>query len=179
MREVSPSEVLTAIKRSSGGKSAGFDGVSIDLLKLLCGRHDDGQYSSTLICVTMIINIMLKCGKVCKPFKFGRITLVPKYKSDGSFSKDPVKMRPITVLPEIGKIANKILADRIGVILLNNPEILASSQRAFLRDGDTAQCVHAVVDAIEDGIVISAGSLRCSVSVTTRKRHLIVSKNIQ
>ena len=52
--------------------------------------------------------------------------MVPKVKADGSFSREAAEMRPITVLPEIGKILSRILAGRLQVVLVRNPSLLTS-----------------------------------------------------
>src|SRR5690242_19667224 len=59
-------------------------------------------------------------------------------------------MRPISVLQEFGKIAAKLLSNRLGKILLQQPNLLNSAQRAFLKDGCTAQCLNTLLNVIED-----------------------------
>jgi hypothetical protein len=59
-------------------------------------------------------------------------------------------MRPISVLQEFGKIASKLLATRIGNILLQNPAIMTHSQRAFLKDGSISQCLNIALNVLED-----------------------------
>ncbi len=59
-------------------------------------------------------------------------------------------MRPITVLPELGKIAARILSKRINNILARHPQILAEAQRGFIRDGSVDQCTDVLLDVIED-----------------------------
>ena len=59
-------------------------------------------------------------------------------------------MRPITLLSEMGKLTGRILADRVSTVLSNNPSLLHPSQRAFLRNGDTGQCVDMLPDVFED-----------------------------
>jgi hypothetical protein len=184
MDNVTPEQVYKQIRNTCGEKSAGIDGVSIDLLKLLV-RNDllkrpksQGSSTSTLLLLTEIINASFACGQVCEILKFGRITLVPKTNSDGSFSRDPSEMRPITVLPELGRIANRILADRLGTILLEHPHLLSPAQRAFLRNGDTSQCVNPVIDVIEDWTINKKplGSPIFMVSYDQRKAFDCVQK---
>lgn len=59
-------------------------------------------------------------------------------------------MRPISVLQEFGKLASKVLAERIGRILLKRPKILSKAQRAFLRDGSVRQCIATLINVFED-----------------------------
>ena len=59
-------------------------------------------------------------------------------------------MRPISVLQEFGKIASKILANRLGEIILKQPGLMSRAQRAFLKDGSTTQCLNAALNILED-----------------------------
>ena len=76
--------------------------------------------------------------------------MIPKKKDDGSFTDQISEMRPISVLQEFGKIASKILANRIGEILLQKPTIMSPAQRAFLKDGCTSQCINVTLNVLED-----------------------------
>ena len=60
------------------------------------------------------------------------------------------EMRPISVLQEFGKIASKILANRMGEILLKQPGLMTRAQRAFLKDGSTTQCLNTALNILED-----------------------------
>jgi hypothetical protein len=76
--------------------------------------------------------------------------MIPKRKDDGSFTSKISEMRPISVLQEFGKISAKLLSDRLGKILLRHPHLLNSAQRAFLKDGCTAQCINSLLNVLED-----------------------------
>ena len=75
--------------------------------------------------------------------------MIPKGAIGGTISQVE-EMRPITLLSELGKLTGRILADRVSTVLSNNPSLLHPSQRAFLRNGDTGQCVDMVLDVFED-----------------------------
>jgi ribonuclease HI len=151
-------EVLLSLRKATGGKSPGMDGCGIDLLKLLTAgdRVPDGRPtaptppSSCLRAFTEVINHCLRLHYVPPILKKGYISLVPKVKDDGSSSCEAGEMRPITVLAELGKVAGRILAERIGRVLVLHPDILCTAQRAFLKDGGVEQCLGALIDAIED-----------------------------
>ncbi len=51
-------------------------------------------------------------------------------------------------MQEFGKLASKILANRMGSILLKHP--LTPAQRAFLKDGSTSQCLRTALNVLED-----------------------------
>jgi hypothetical protein len=59
-------------------------------------------------------------------------------------------MRPITVQPTLGKLGPSIVADRIGLAIARQPDLLSVHQRAHRRDGSVDQGVNVVVDIIED-----------------------------
>jgi hypothetical protein len=76
--------------------------------------------------------------------------MTPKKKDDGSLTTMVKDMRPISVMQEFAKLASKILADRLGKILLESPAILNRAQRAFLRDGSIHQCIGTAINVFED-----------------------------
>ena len=144
MRPVTKSEMLQTIKGIPRDKAAGYDGVDINLIKLLA----EDQLLDILVILT---NIAFKQG-VSLPSWKAVITMIPKRKEDGSWTDRVRDRRPISVLQELGKIASKILAERWGQILLANPKIMNSSQRAFLKDGCTLQCINIVLNIFEDAL---------------------------
>src|SRR3954463_2739045 len=48
---------------------------------------------------------------------------------------DVEEMRPITLLPELGKLTNRVLARRMTQTLMQHPDLLEGAQRGFLKDG--------------------------------------------
>ena len=154
---VRPGEVLRAITGCDGGKSPGLDGVSIDLLKILvtdpvgpqAGRRPRTAEEVPLLCLMAdIASLSIRIGRMTPHITDGLIVMVPKGPIDGA--PDVADMRPITLLSEIGKITARILADRISTVLCAMPQLLNINQRAFLRNGDVAQCIAALLDVFED-----------------------------
>ena len=82
--------------------------------------------------------------------KLGEICFLPKVKVGGEFTVDVEEMRPITLLPELGKLVNRILAKRICRILQDHPDLLHGAQRGFVKDGNVSQCINTVLDVFED-----------------------------
>ena len=150
MQEATCAEVRACgVEVANGGKAPGHDGCDIDLWKLLT-TPGAGSGDACLRVLTRITNDCLALAHIPKTLKHGWITMVPKVKADGSFSREAAAMRPITVLPEIGKIISRILAGRLQDVLVRNPSLLTSAQRGFIRDGSADQCVDVVLDVIED-----------------------------
>jgi hypothetical protein len=130
MDPVSPTELLDSIKNCGKGKAAGYDGVSIDLIALL---SEDGppEKNVCLVILAWLISRALVSGKSLKSWRKAVISMVPKRKEDGSFTNLIREMRPISVLQEFGKLASKILAERLGKILLKRPKILSNTVNDF------------------------------------------------
>ena len=82
--------------------------------------------------------------------KLGEICFLPKVKVGGEFTVDVEEMRPITLLPELGKLVNRIVAKRICRILQDHPDLLHGAQRGFVKDGNVSQCINTVLDVFED-----------------------------
>ena len=142
-------EVRDVIASNGSEKSAGWDGVSCDLVEL----HSESsvyQPSPFLEILTSLINTSLKSGKTLISWRKAIISMIPKRKDDGSLTTLISEMRPISVLQEFGKISAKLISNRLGNILLQQPSMLNSAQRAFLKDGCTAQCLNTLLNVIED-----------------------------
>lgn len=154
MAEATPAEISSVVRRAEGGKSPGHDGCDIDFWKLVTDPElVDGANGDTTACLLVLLHFVNECialGEIPPTLKAGWITLVPKVKEDGSFSCDAPDMRPITVLPEMGKIVGRLLARRIDNVLVRNPGLLSCAQRGFQMDGYVGQCTGAIVDVIED-----------------------------
>jgi len=149
MHQANWKEAQTVIASSGKNKSAGWDGVNSDLVELHTEDSVD-EPSHFLEILTFLINTALRLGGTLKSRRKAIISMIPKRKDDGSLTDLIGEMRPISVLQEFGKISSKILSERLGMIFLNNPQILNSDQRAFLKDGFTAQYINTLLNIIED-----------------------------
>ena len=130
MRDITREELDATIKSAEGKKAPGYDGVTIDLIKLL--MEEPGPLCEIL---TILINVAFRAGASLPSWRKAVITMIPKKKEDGKWTEKVGDMRPISVLQEFGKIASKILATRVGDRILATPSVLNSAQRAFLKDG--------------------------------------------
>jgi hypothetical protein len=141
-------EVFQVIRRASAGKSPGHDLLDVDFWKLVTSAGPEDSWC--LKVVVRLIGDSLELGEVPEVMKLGWITMVPKVKPDGSFQCKASAMRPITVLPELGKIASRLLASRINGVLVRHPSLLSEAQRGFINDGSIDQCSDVLLDVIED-----------------------------
>jgi len=145
MRDTTVEELETMIKSAEGQKAPGYDGVTIDLIKLLI--EEPGPLRELL---TTLINVAFRTGASLPSWRKAVITMIPKKKEDGKWTDKVRDMRPISVLQEFGKMASKILATRIGDRILATPSVLNSAQRAFLKDGCIQQCINTALNVFED-----------------------------
>jgi len=153
VNKASALEVEDCIRSMSGGTYPGPDGISVELLKMICVRDKrellNTALSNCLRALVVVVNSSLSTGVVPQCLKHGWITMVPK-SSSSSLSRDVANMRPITVLSELYKLTTRLLASRLGNLLLKFPDSINMAQRGFLRDGSTAQCIDVLADVIED-----------------------------
>ena len=116
----------------------------------MTGAHRGRECDHTSLILKFLKHLVNTCllTRVCPPrLKHGIIVMIPK---PGKVSDDAKNMRPITLLPELGKLTARILANRITLILHNNPKLLHPAQRAYLRDGSSRQCLTALTNICED-----------------------------
>jgi hypothetical protein len=172
MGAISMQDLLDAVKRVETGKSPGHDRLSVDMLKYLfwgkegpdMSRLDISwdhksqhwvdaqslQANAAARVVLLLCNATVALGQVPTGMKLGEIVYLPKMSASGVPSIDVEDMRPITLLPELGKITNRILAARLTEALTRHPDLLDPAQRGFLRDGSTTQYINTVLDIFED-----------------------------
>ena len=146
-KEATPEEIWKTVRDAGAHKTPGHDGISIDLLKILL-RTDRKTMpdSPTLHLLTSYVNAAIRSGVVATALKRGIIVMIPKSKG----AADVTQMRPLTLLPETGKLCTRLIARRFTRIFTDNPGLLNGSQRAFQEDGCIRQCIDAILTAFED-----------------------------
>ena len=124
--QVTESEVLKLLNSLHINKSSGPDRIPNKLLKM------------TVILIaeplTTLFNKSLKLGKFPSPWKKACIT--PIFKQKGS-SSDPHNYRPISLLPNLSKILEKLVFNRIYAHLTEN-KLLTEKQSGY-RPGHSTQ----------------------------------------
>jgi len=143
MRLCDPAEILHMMSGIEHHKSPGKDGITTDILKLT-SREPSSPVLSFLV---SLVNASLRTGCCPPTLKEGIIVMIPK---PGAPADDVSGMRPITLLPELGKLTARLLAKRVTAVLHSKPHILCEAQRAYLKDGSSKQCIAALLDTIED-----------------------------
>ena len=151
MRPVSWQEALDVILSNETNRAAGIDGVNCDLVRLLVEDSlIEKEPTPLLKIIVLLINESLENGRTPESWRKAVISMIPKRKEDGSYTSAIGEMRPISVLQEFGKISSKLIAVRMGQILLENPNVMNKAQRAFIRDGSTSQCITTALNILED-----------------------------
>ena len=146
MRDITISEIRDTIAKMDGNKAPGYDGTSIDLIKMLTLSEE----RAILETLTDLVNAAIRKGESWRSWRKSIISMIPKRKPDGSYTSKVEDMRPISVMQEFAKITSKVLANRLGNTLLECPNILNRAQRAFLRNGCINQCIQTALNVFED-----------------------------
>ena len=128
-------EIIKVVKSFQPKKSSGYDGISMKLLKQIVYF-----IAAPLV---YIFNLSLSTGICPTLFKIAKV--IPIFKKD-----DPTQVtnyRPISLLPAISKVLEKIVYKRlISFLLVNN--ILNSSQFGFRKNFSTEMAIIQLVDKI-------------------------------
>ena len=128
MSPTDPEEILKIIKFQKPKSSSGHDGISMKLLKQI------GQEISTPL--SIVINKTLTEGSVPDSMKLAKIVPIYKAADKQSFTN----YRPISLLPSLSKILEKVVHKRLFHFLAVN-DVLFASQYGFRPKRSTAQAV--------------------------------------
>ncbi len=132
MMETNPQEIVTCCNALSPKKSCCFDEISVELL----------QRVIDIICFPLahVFNLSLNIGVFPDKLKIAKI--VPIHKS-GSVH-DLINYRPISILPSLSKILERLVYNRM-IAYLNKNNILTDAQFGF-RQGRSTE--HALIDVV-------------------------------
>ena len=100
-------------------KATRLDGISARLLKEACPE--------IVPSLTHIINLSIRCGYFPDEWKISKV--LPLYREDIKF--DPNNYRPISILPVVSKIIEKVIFKQLYEYLTHN-NLLAGSQHGFI-----------------------------------------------
>lgn len=117
-------------------KSPGYDLITGEILKELSDR--------ALIYIRNIFNAILRLDYYPKVWKVSKIIAIPK---PGKDATRPSSYRPISLLPIVSKIFEKLLLDRIN-IPLTQKHLIPDHQFGFRQNHSTIQQVHRVTNKI-------------------------------
>ena len=149
-QSIRPSEVLSALQGLNTRKSAGPDGISALFL----------QQTAEIIAepLTLIYNHSLNTGTV--PLAWKRSNVTPVHK--GGDAKNPGNFRPISVVPIVAKVLEKLVANQLG-LFLESRHLLHDLQGAY-RHGRSSEhillyAVDTIIQALDNGDSVCAAFL--------------------
>ena len=135
LNPTSPDEIYDIIAKFENKSSCGLDGIPPKVVKIFPER--------LILCLTHIFNLSLSSGKFVSSFKKSKVVPIHKKKS----KSDMNNYRPISLLPVISKILEKIMHTRL-YSFLNKKDAFYRNQYGFRPKHSTDQAATVLVDKI-------------------------------
>ena len=126
-QEVSVDELDANLARCKNRSAVGHDGISYQLLKKLPENMKKN--------VCQVFSDAIRLGYYPEKWKSATVKMIPKPNKDSRFAKN---FRPISLLSCVGKVLERILANRISSFLEQN-NMFATSQSGFRRKRMTSE----------------------------------------
>ena len=163
LNETDPGEVATLIHKLDVNKSGDIYGINARLIK------DAGPSMATNL--STIFNLSIKCGIFPQPLKTAKV--IPIFKADSKML--PGNYRPISLLPIIGKLLERIIFKRLSSFI-QKYNILFNRQYGFQTGKSTE---HAHID-IQNSILnsIEQKEIPCCLFLDFAKAFDTVNHNI-
>lgn len=137
----SPKEIVKEIKENiSTKKSPGFDLITGEILKQLPRK--------AIVKITYLFNASFRLKYVPKMWKIAEVLMLPK---PGKPPHEVTSYRPISLLPVLSKLYEKILLKRIRPIIERN-NIIPTHQFGFRQEHSTIDQVHRITSIIEKSL---------------------------
>lgn len=137
---ISPSEIASLIKKLPARKASGHDFISNKILKNLSNK--------LFLSLNHIYNSMLRLSYFPSIWKIAVVILLPKM---GKPKNVASSYRPISLLPTLGKLFEKLTLLRIWPIL-HQHQILPNIQFGFHSRHSTIHQVHRLIDSIASAL---------------------------
>ena len=154
------SEIITNL---NSRKATGHDNISVKIIKLV--KNELIPILKTLVCLSLKLSIFPE------QMKLARVT--PIFKSGDCH--DPNNFRPVSVLPALSKILEKVMHKKLNSFLEKN-KILCDSQYGFRNSRDTEAAALDIVTDIQ--LKIDKNEKCCLLSLDLRKAFDTVDHNI-
>jgi hypothetical protein len=139
-KPISPNEVEIAIKNLPVGKAPGYDLITATILRNIPRK--------TILLITYIFNSIIRLSHFPIQWKFSIITLFPK---PGKPHHLPSSYRPISLLPLLSKLFEKLIITRIDKYITNSIAI-PHHQFGFRAAHSTIQQCHRIVNEISSAL---------------------------
>ncbi|GBM42302.1 Putative protein in type-1 retrotransposable element R1DM, partial [Araneus ventricosus] len=132
-------EVATVIHHLSKGKAPGPNGIDIIIIQQIFKKFP--------FLLMELFNTCLKLAKFPDPLKVGSIILFHKH---GKSKTEASSYRPISLLPTIGKVLEKLLTQRLNFHLEKNNR-LSNLEYGFRAGRSTEMAITKLLDTIHKG----------------------------
>ncbi|GJQ65109.1 hypothetical protein Trydic_g7254 [Trypoxylus dichotomus] len=139
IRPTSPEEVIAIVKSFRPTKAPGPDGVTYRVLK-----HAPKKF---VMHMTNICNAMLRLRHFPSQWKLADVVMIPK---PGQSHNWPQNYRPISLLPVMSKIADRIILARLREET-DDLDVIPDCQFGFRREHSTTHQVLRLVEHIKEG----------------------------
>ena len=136
----SPREISAAIKKLNPCKAPGFDLITARILKELPRKG--------IVMLTYLFNATLRLKYIPTQWKSAKVIMLLK---PGKPPDDTKSYRPISLLPTISKLYEKLLLKRLCPII-DNLGIIPDHQFGFRAKHATIEQIHRVVQVIRDSL---------------------------
>jgi hypothetical protein len=136
---VTSNEITETLKQLAPKKTADMNGISMHLIKLLSPE--------LIVPLKHIFNLSLSEGTVPSQLKIAKV--IPVFKSGDC--QDLNNYRPISLLPSISKVLEKIVCARLNVYL-NNNSIINDNQFGFRKNFSTTHAMSHLVNKISNAL---------------------------
>jgi len=139
-KHFTPNEIKYTISKLKNGKAPGHDLITNNIFKQLTNK--------AILNITHIFNAMLRLSYFPPLWKISTIILVHK---PGKPKNTTSSYRPISLLPSLGKLFEKLLLKRLQIISEIN-KIIPNSQYGFRTHHFTIHPLHRLIDAISSSL---------------------------
>ena len=167
--KVTDNEVLEIIKKNKNSHAFGRDKLDAATIKM------GGNY----LCSPIAHIINLSLGKSTFPNKWKIARILPVQKSKGLDLNSPASFRPISQLPVISKIAEKIVQSRL-LLHLEQNKLLSSDHHGYRLNLSTTSALLDIMEAIstatDQNMVTSTMSLDQTSAFDCVEHHILLDK---
>lgn len=143
--EITKGELREIYKKSPKGKATGPDDLPV---AIWAGQTEDTQDR-----IISLFNTCMRTGRIPDAWKKARLVLIPKSGGSIDCTADVIKARPICLLNDIGKMFERILAERINYWMTQDPSRELSDRQFGFRKARSTN------DAILEAKEITLGAL--------------------
>jgi exonuclease III len=156
-------EINNCILSLKNKKSCGIDGLSVELIKIIA------PYISHVL--SYIFNLSFRTGKF--PTQFKKSIVIPLLKKPNSFKLD--NLRPISLLPTLAKLLEKLMKKRL-ISFLDKYKCISDKQFGFIKGKSTEDALSVFVGRIYNSINLSQKTT--AIFIDFRKAFDMVSHKI-